>query len=83
MKHFVGLTNYFERLISNFLSTIKPLNYLHKTNVSFNWTAKCETAFDMLKHEISSFPVVQPYSLEKEVTLTTDASLNAWAACVT
>ena len=43
----------------------------------FQWTDKCQRAFERLKSELASKPDVQPYSLKKEVTFTTDASEKA------
>ena len=38
---------------------------------------KSQRAFERLKSELASKPVVQPYSLKNEVTITTDASEKA------
>ena len=45
-----------------------------KSESEIQWTDKCQRAFERLKSELASKPVVQPYSLKKEVTITTDAS---------
>ena len=77
LEYFVGLLNYFGRLIPNFSKKIQPLNAIRRQKI-FKWTIECTNAFDHLKKIISSAPIVQPYSLEKEVTLTTDASMTAF-----
>ena len=57
---------------------IAPISDLRKKSESeFQWTDKCQRAFERLKSELVSKPVVQPYSLKKEVTITTDASEKA------
>lgn len=81
LQRFLGLVNYFGRLIPNFSAKTNPLNEL-KTN-GFQWTQSCKETFEKLKQEISNFPVVQPYDLEKEATLTADASKGALGAVLT
>ena len=83
VEYFVGLMNYFGRLIPRFSDKIAPINALRNQKTTFVWTKQCTTAFESLKREISRAPVVQPYSLEKEATLTTDASQEAVAAVLT
>ena len=80
VEQFVGLVNYFGRLIPNLSAKLAPVNELRKKNVPFEWTMQCSDAFELLKNEISTAPVVQPYSLEKEATLTTGASQGSVAA---
>ena len=79
---FIGLANYFGRLIPNFTVLMAPLNRLRKTGIKFVWDAHCSHAFNRVKKIISSSPVVQPYCLHKDVTLTTDASKEAIGACL-
>ena len=66
--------NFYGRFIENFTTKLQPILELRKNENEFEWTAKCQKAFDRLKNELASRPVVQPYSLHKEVTITTDAS---------
>jgi hypothetical protein len=83
VESFVGLVNYFGRLVPQFSSKLAPINMLRKRDAPFIWSEKCVTAFDNLKKELTSSPVVQPYSLNKEATVTTDASQEALAAVLT
>ena len=83
VEAFVGLVNYFGRLIPNFSGKLVPINNLRKHNVVFHWSDECERAFQNLKTDISRSPVLQPYSLSKEVVLTTDASKGAMAGVLT
>jgi transposase InsO family protein len=83
LEHFLGLVNFFGRLIPNFAGKTKSLHNLRRAETPFIWSAECEAAFVSLKKEIASAPVVQPYSLDKELSLTTDASLGALAGVVT
>lgn len=80
MERFLGLVNFFGRLIPNFSKKVHPLNQLRKSGTTYAWTLECKKAFDGLINEISSKPVIQPYSLEKPIQLITDASKEALAA---
>lgn len=83
LEHFLGLVNYFGRMIPNFSSIATPLNYLRKKDVEFNWSNECQYSFNKLKAILTQSPLLQPFDLEKEVTLTTDASKNALGASLT
>ena len=83
LESFIGLINYFGRLIPNFAEIVSPLSEMRKTDVKFEWSQEAETAFNTLKRLISEEPVVKPYSLSKEVTITTDASINSIGSVLT
>ena len=82
-ESFIGLVNFFGRLIPRFSELVYPLNELRKKGVTFHWSKQCDDSFETLKRVISKAPVVQPYSLQKEATLTTDASKFTLAAVLT
>ena len=78
VEQFCGLVKFYGRFISIFTSKIAPISDLRKkSEAEFQWTDKRQRAFERLKSELASIPVVQPYSLENEVTITTDASGKA------
>ena len=84
VESFIGLINYFGRLIPEFSKKIRPISEVrHSKNAAFQWTKACQTAFERLKTEISQSPIVQPYDVKKEATVTTDASKTAIAAILT
>ena len=39
----------------------------------FQWTDECQQAFQSLVDELTSKPLLQPYSLNEEIAVTTDA----------
>jgi hypothetical protein len=80
VEQFVGLVNFFGRLIPNFSEKIRPLNALRKNDTPFLWTSECTECFETLKRELSNRPVIQPYCLEKDAVLATDASASTIAA---
>lgn len=75
-KRFVAMANYYRRFIENFATLTKPLSELTGKRIEFNWSEKCETAFQTLKHKISSPPLLQYPKFEEnnEFILTVDAS---------
>ena len=78
VEQFCGLVDFYGRFISNFTSKIAPISDLrNNSEAEFQWTDKCQRAFERLKSELASKPVVQPNSLKKEETITTDASEKA------
>ena len=46
-------------------------------NSDFSWGKLQQKAFEDIKKELCANPLVQPYSLQKEATVTTDASEKA------
>ena len=62
-------------MIPDFATKLIPLNPCEKT---ISHRAKLQQkAFEDLKNELSANPLVQPYSLQKEATVTIDASEKA------
>ena len=76
LQQFLGLANYFGRLIPKFSEICAPL-YDALKDKDFKWTASCQANFEALKNALSSKPVLQPFSLQKESVLSTDASKSA------
>ncbi|MEL7079444.1 MAG: RNase H-like domain-containing protein [Cyanobacteria bacterium J06582_2] len=74
VEAFIGLINYFGRMIPNYAAKTQCINELRQKDKQFNWTDECQKAFQSLVDELTNKPLVQPYSLDNEVTLTTDAS---------
>ena len=74
---FIGLVNYYGRHINKFAEIMQPLNDLRKKGVPFSWNENQQQAFDYLKKVLSTKPVIGIFDINKEVTLTTDASEKA------
>ena len=71
-ESFVGLANFYGRMIPEFATKMLPLNNMR--NSDFSWGKMQQKAFEDIKNELCAKPLVQPYSLQKEATVTTDAS---------
>lgn len=77
LKSFLGLASYYRRFMKNFSQIAYPLNNLLKKNVTFDWNALCEEAFNKIKEKLTSPPILQFPDFSKNFILTTDASQYA------
>lgn len=82
VEHFIGLINFYGTNIQNFAEKCESINCLRKSGTPFIWKIEQQQAFDKLKEELSSGPIVKPYDLNKEVTVTCDASEKAIGAII-
>ena len=72
LESFVGPANFYGRMIPDFATKLLPLNNMR--NSIFSWGKMQQKAFEDIKFELCANPLVQPYSLQKEATVTIDAS---------
>ena len=72
LESFVGLANFYGRKIPDFATKMLPLNEIRKEE--FRWDKEEQNAFENIENELCANPLVQPYSLTNEATVTTDAS---------
>ena len=83
LESFLGLINFFGRMISKFSAIIQPLHHLRRKDVEFSWKKEHQDAFDKVLRALASPPVLKSYDLHKPVTLTTDASEKAIGGVLT
>ncbi|MDM1593466.1 RNase H-like domain-containing protein, partial [Escherichia coli] len=74
VRGFLGLTGWYRIFIPKYALIASPLTSLLKKNTPFQWSAKCQSAFDKLKSALVTYPVLKlpDFSLPFEVV--TDAS---------
>ena len=75
LESFVGLANFHGRMIPDFATKMLPLNEIQKGEI--RWEKEELNVFGNLKNELCANPLLQPYNLTKEATVTTDASEKA------
>ena len=80
VQGFLGLTNYFRKFIKEYALKARPLYDLTKKDKDFSFNEKCKQAFDLLKGELTSFPVLRIYNPTAETELLTDASNQGYGA---
>ncbi|ESK95209.1 hypothetical protein Moror_4032 [Moniliophthora roreri MCA 2997] len=77
VRSFLGFGNFYRKFIRRFSEIAKPLNELTKKDKKFEWTTKCQLAFDTLKEKFLSEPVLIMPDTEKPFLIECDAS--KWA----
>ena len=58
VQGFLGLANYYRRMIPNYASIAVPLTELLRKDVPFVWSRECQEAFDLLKSKLMEEPVM-------------------------
>ena len=74
VEQFLGFAGYYRRFIQDFAKTARPLHKLTEHKATFKWTIECQTAFDKLKHHLTTSPVLAYPDYSKPFILDTDAS---------
>ena len=76
VRAFLGVTGYYRKFIHNFATIAAPLSDLIRKNRPnrVEWTPACDKAFDDLKKQLCSDPVLKSPDFSKAFILQTDAS---------
>jgi hypothetical protein len=74
VRSFLGLAGYYRRFIPDFAKIVKPITGLLKNDVKFDWSSKCNEAFEQLKVLLTTAPVLAQPDIEKPFDVYCDAS---------
>ena len=74
LRGFIGLCSYYRKFVQDFAGIAQPLHALTKKNSKWLWTPECQAAFEVLKEELTSTPVMTLPQDEGNYILDTDAS---------
>ena len=76
VKEFLGLTGYYRRFIPNYATLATPLTDLTRKSapIQVQWTKECDRAFNKLKQQFCSAPVLSSPDFSRPFLLQTDAS---------
>jgi hypothetical protein len=74
VRSFLGLAGYYRRFISDFSKIVKPIIGLLKNDIKFDWSSKCNEAFEQLKVLLTTAPVLAQPDIEKPFDVYCDAS---------
>ena len=74
LRQFLGPTSRYQRFILGYAKTAQPLYNLTKRGTPLNWTASCKQAFDSLKSELLTAPILTYSDFARDFVLETDAS---------
>ncbi|BHF75659.1 hypothetical protein SprV_0501875500 [Sparganum proliferum] len=77
LRSFLGLASYYRKFILHFASIARPLHRLTEKGLKFSWTDECQSAFDDLKAQLISAPILTLPNTDADAPpfiLDTDAS---------
>jgi len=76
IRSFLGLAGYYRRFIKDFSKISSPITNLLKKVVKFEWSSKCEEAFQELKNRLTSAPILTLPVEGEEYIVYSNASKN-------
>jgi hypothetical protein len=68
------LAGYYRRFIPDFSKIVKPITGFLKNDTKFDWSSKCNEAFEQLKVLLTTAPVLAQPNIEKSFDVYCDAS---------
>jgi hypothetical protein len=74
VRSFLGLAGYYRRFISDFSKIVKPITGLLKNDTKFDWSSKCNEAFEQLKVLLTTAAMLAQPDIEKPFDVYCDAS---------
>lgn len=74
LRRFLGMCGFYRKFIQNFSDIVVPLNKLLKKGAKWSWEREQQEAFDTLKKQMCSEPVLVLPDFTRDFILTTDAS---------
>jgi hypothetical protein len=74
VRSFLGLASYYRRFILDFSKLVKTITSLLKNNTKFNWSSRCNEAFEQLQVLLTTAPILAQPDIEKPFDVYCDAS---------
>ena len=79
-QSFQGMVNYLKRYSGKLTRLFEPLKPLLREEIEWNWASSHQEAFDAIKEELSSTPVLAYFDRKAEHVIQTDTSMKGLAA---
>ena len=76
VRSFLGLANYFRKFMLGYATVVAPLTALTRKDATFDWTPRCQRAFEKVKAMLTSAPVLRlpdpslPYEVICDASIT-------------
>jgi hypothetical protein len=74
VQSFLGFINFYRRFIEGFCHLARPLFNLTKNDSEFHWSSNEQSAFDILKEEVTSTPILALSDNSKPFCIAVDSS---------
>ena len=74
--YFLGQTEFYRRIVKDFSKIVRPLTNLLAKDMPFIFNGGCLTAWEKLKIELISAPIISPLNWFKLFEIMCDASVN-------
>ena len=82
VQSFIGMVNYLSKFSTRISELTEPIRDLCIEKVPFNWGLEHEGAFQSIKKEIATAPILAYFNPKKPTMLQTDASCKGLGACL-
>ena len=79
-RSFLGTCGFYRRFIKNYAQVALPLTELTKKHARFHWDSSCQLAFETLKQQLETRPLIVFPDLRLKYVLHTDASQESVGA---
>ena len=74
MQCFLGFPNFYRKFIQDYSNLVLPLTQLTRKGQSFVWSEEADMAFEALKKEFTSAPILAHVDPEKPFIIEVDTS---------
>ena len=80
VRQFLGLVSYYRRFVPGFATLAAPLHKVSTKTSLFTWDKHCQTAFEELRHRLTTTPVLTYPRFDSPFLVDTDASNHGLGA---
>ena len=74
VQKFLGFAGYYRKFVKDFATIARPLHRLTERTATFSWMSECQKAFDTLRQQLCSAPILAYPDFTRQFILDTDAS---------